>query len=304
MERDFSFQKLSSFLLKVFAMIFMVVDHVGIFLNAYAAGNEAMYNAAHICRLLGRIAFPLFIFMLSEGMRFTHDPKKYLLRLSYIWLPMIVAQTIDCYALNNQFGIGYFANPFTDLLCVGATLWMLRNKGAKKLYALIPAGYVILSYILNVYEHANNVTIHWLPALYRCDYSIFGLALGVGFFYGRDVVYLIGKKTLADMGISRDVFEESSQGRSVINAYNSVVLFVVNAALWGISFIGATANRSPFDPFYMSTFQAWSLLAMPFLLLYNGRRGYDSKWFRVFSYLFFVVHLVLIFAIFRVSFGY
>lgn len=304
MGREITYQKLSSFWLKVFAMTFMVVDHLGIFLQSYGFGNEAMQKAGYICRILGRIAFPLFIFMLAEGMRYTRNPKKYLFRISLIWLPMIIAQTIDAYGLNNQFGIGYFSNPFTDLLFVGMTLWLLKEKRWAKLFALLPAGYVILCYALNVFEHANDVTVNWLPSLYRCDYSIFGLAAAIGFFYGRDIVYFLVKGTLNDMGSSREMFEESSQGRGINNAFNALVLFAVNAILWGISFIGQTATRSPFDPYNMSSFQAWSLLAIPFLLLYSGKRGYDSKPFRVFCYLFFVVHLVLIFLIFRVSFGY
>ena len=304
MHRERNYQILSSFWLKVIAMIFMVVDHVGVFLESYGFGNDAMQTAARVCRILGRIAFPLFIFMLAEGMRHTRSPKKYLLRISLIWAPMMLAQTIDAFALGNKFGIGAFSNPFTDLLFVGATLWLLKEKGCLKLLALIPASYVILCYVLNVYEHANDLTVVWLPRLYRCDYSIFGLVAALGFFYAPNVIYFLTKNTLNDMGVSREVFEESGQGRGVINAFNAVILFAVNAALWGISFIGRTATRSPFDPFNMSLFQAWSLLAIPFLLLYNGKRGYDSKPFRVFSYLFFVVHLVLIFVIFRVSFGY
>ena len=46
------------------------------------------------------------------------------------------------------------------------------------------------------------------------------------------------------------------------------------------------------------SFETYSLLAIPLLYLYNGKRGYDSKAFRWITYLYFPVHLVVLFLIF------
>ena len=58
---------LSEFVLKVVAIITMTLDHLGIFLNAYFAEGSAAYLTGNVFRILGRIAFPLFAFMLAEG---------------------------------------------------------------------------------------------------------------------------------------------------------------------------------------------------------------------------------------------
>jgi len=62
---------MSSFVLKIIAIITMFIDHVG-----YAIfGKFSFFN------YIGRIAFPIFAFQISEGYSHTKDLKKYFLRL-------------------------------------------------------------------------------------------------------------------------------------------------------------------------------------------------------------------------------
>ena len=62
---------MTSFTLKLIAMITMFIDHFG-----YAImGQFSFFN------LFGRLAFPIFAFQISEGFIHTKSVKKYLLRL-------------------------------------------------------------------------------------------------------------------------------------------------------------------------------------------------------------------------------
>lgn len=71
------FQKgISGSSLKIIAISAMFLDHVGaIFLSAFPAPYYAL-------RLIGRIAFPIFAFLLVEGFLHTKHLKKYCLRLT------------------------------------------------------------------------------------------------------------------------------------------------------------------------------------------------------------------------------
>jgi len=88
--------------LKIIAMIAMFIDHIGAAVFArmlmatglnnmdttnadlvmeWVSANADVYGAYTICRMIGRIAFPIFCFLLVEGFRHTSDAKKYAIRL-------------------------------------------------------------------------------------------------------------------------------------------------------------------------------------------------------------------------------
>lgn len=297
---------LSQFVIRIIALLSMTSDHVGIFMLTYL-GQANPWGLA--LRAFGRLAFPLFIFMLAEGMIHTHNAKKYMARLGIVLGIMIVAEAILIYAMKMD---GIAGNPFLDLALCGLILLFLRNleePGKKKLYALLallPLAYLGISFGVNLYEVSNKglINVIWFPKFIRADYNIFGLFLTLGFYYSYKVASLLGKKNAEMVGMSLEEYQSSVSYRKSVNILMMLTLLVTVVIFWGISFIGMNPDTGfrPFDVYSMS-YESYCLIVLPFLYFYNGTRGYDSKWFRIFNYLYFPVHMVFIFAVFALIFG-
>lgn len=60
--------------LKILAAIFMVIDHIGVI----------FFPDVIALRIIGRLAFPIFAFMIAEGCRYTKNKKRYLLIIALL----------------------------------------------------------------------------------------------------------------------------------------------------------------------------------------------------------------------------
>lgn len=101
---------MTSVLLKLLAMLFMTIDHVGLF----------FLNNNMICRGIGRAAFPLFVFLFCEGFLYTRNPKKRMFKI--FALALITEPIFDillfrkAFCLDSQNVLWLFA--LTGLACL------------------------------------------------------------------------------------------------------------------------------------------------------------------------------------------
>ena len=72
--------QLSSNQLKLIALVLMTVDHVGLLL----------FPGLRVLRIIGRLAFPIFAYMIAEGCRYTSNRLRYFLGIFCLGLAMQV----------------------------------------------------------------------------------------------------------------------------------------------------------------------------------------------------------------------
>lgn len=69
---------MSANVLKIIALITMTIDHMGFIL----------FPDFVWMRIVGRISFPIFAFLIAEGCRYTHSRLRYLLQISLMGISM------------------------------------------------------------------------------------------------------------------------------------------------------------------------------------------------------------------------
>jgi hypothetical protein len=288
-------QILNEFGLKLIAILFMTLDHIGLFLMQHPpATNSAQHVVGYVFRALGRIAFPLFAFMLAEGIQKSHNPKAYLFRIAIVWGVSVSASALAAHFASLTFE----PDPLTDLLMDGLVLYCLSLPKWKKLYALLPLSYIGLSYGVQLYENYHSlVSVVWLPSYLRVGYGIFGLLIALGFFYSGKIASFIAKKSLAPLGEDAPAqYEDFVTGKSyrgLVNLTGMAFLFFFTLVFWGFSYLDIRLDT------IKVSLETYCLLALIFLYLYNGKRGPDNKAFRILTYSYFPVHLAILYVIFH-----
>ena len=103
---------MTAFDIKLIAIITMLIDHTG-----------AVLELPIFTRMIGRIAFPLFVFLIAEGCRHTKSMEKYLLRLGAFAL---ISEIPFDLAFNNDINFLYNTNIFYTLFLGVACVYAKR----------------------------------------------------------------------------------------------------------------------------------------------------------------------------------
>lgn len=253
--------QLTSFHLKLVAMAFMFVDHFGVMvLDPYLGTGSVAYLAA---RILGRIAFPLFAFMVVEAVQYTRNFNRYFLRLT----SMAAIMGVSMYVLTEFFNIAIPAgNIFIELALGALLIYSLNTYDYRRFLFFIPLLYIPLANRLN------------LPNYLQPDYGDYGLVLMLGFYFAKRLSVSYGLPSWVPRNLS--VGQWSAFALLAIH-FVWILMLAIFTDL-GIGSMGI---------------QALATLAVPFLYLYRGELGYHARWFKFFSYAFYPLHFVVLYII-------
>lgn len=159
---------LSNFDLKLIAIITMTIDHIGVVFGT------PFYN---LLRAVGRLSFPIFAFLLTEGYVHTKSFGKYFFRLLVLAL---ISEVIYDYVFYGSF-IYLEANNIFFTLALGLlTLWLLdKSRTLVKKYfkekidltIILPITYLLIIVVMGLIAEFLNFS-----------YGMLGI-LVISFFY-------------------------------------------------------------------------------------------------------------------------
>lgn len=142
--------------LKILALITMTVDHIGV---------QLLPNLT-VLRIIGRLSFPIFAYMIAEGCRYTRDRRRYLLTLAVM---AALFQLVYFFAMGSLYQ-GIFV---TFTLAVSLIFAIDRARERRTAAAWLPAGGVFAAILLL----SVCLPMWWQTSDFAVDYDIWGILL-------------------------------------------------------------------------------------------------------------------------------
>ena len=115
---------MSALVLRVIACITMLIDHIG-----YQIGNLE-------CRMIGRVAFPIFVFLIINGYRHTSNKAYYALRLAVFAMISQIPFSFFCYNRIDFSHGNVMVTLFLALICIWTADSMSRNNYLRWVFLL------------------------------------------------------------------------------------------------------------------------------------------------------------------------
>lgn len=140
-------KKLDTFTLKMIAIVSMLIDHVGF----------VFFPEEMIFRIIGRISFPIFAYVLSEGFVYTRDVKKYLLRLGIFALLSEVPY--DLAIMGSVLELSQQNVFFTLFIAVLMLYVMSKMKNMMLQYVVVIAAVLLCQFLHTDYSNIGVLMV-------------------------------------------------------------------------------------------------------------------------------------------------
>jgi hypothetical protein len=250
---------MSAFILKTIATLCMLIDHIGAVFDA---------DTPEVFRYIGRIAFPVYAFMIAYGCKKTRDIKKYLMRLGLFALISEIPFDL-AFEYARQINFFRFTNVFYTLFlgaaCVAVYQLICENRPGTES--------IMRSLLFKLLAVVAVIPIMILANLLDTDYGV----LGVIYIF---IFYLV-----------------NTESRLVRTLIMAAIVFVMYGYpfLYSVAYpvFGAWLPILPGGIFftYELTKFWFALTAAVLVYFYNGKQGLKGKWVKWGFYAFYPAHL-------------
>lgn len=309
---------MTTFWLKIIAIATMLIDHIGqlLFLNhkyivtKFSISYDVLNNVLDIMRGIGRLAFPIFAFLLVVGFTHTHNRKKYfsnllifgiISQIPYALLNSNIhpirdgAKNVFIFDPNDIEVLFYIIISLYIMVCIFCYHKFISHKFKDK-------GMIILICALAI-PLLNYVTFGYVTFLGGTNSVFYTLAFGLYACYCYEKFIPLKKRpisdyllllplalTLAGIGLQ---FDYGMLGIALIVALFAFKKHKPIQAL--IVFLWGFLTYNQFNIHIGFTVHLWPTLGIALaalmVLIYNNKKGYNIKWF---FYTFYPAHLLVL----------
>lgn len=197
-------QILNSFHLKMIALVTMLIDHLG----------DIFFPECELLRIIGRMSFILFAFLLVEGTKHTKHFDNYLKKL-FIWA--IISEIPFDLAINGEAFHWEYQNVFWTLFLSALGIYFLQKNPAHYYKILVP-GIVLMTTII-----------------LRSDYDFLGVIIIYTFYFSKNILWKISFISMANillgfiskiqffgiLGMIPILFYNGKRGKKTVNIFYS-----------------------------------------------------------------------------------
>lgn len=154
---------MSAFVLKVIALISMICDH----------SSYVIFGRFSFLNYIGRIAFPIFAFQITEGYTHTRNLKSYLLRLFAFALISQAPFMLFTSIISSKFSLNIFFTLFLGLISITLFDRLYKLEYKHKLFHYF---YILIGFL-------TVALIAFLAEITSCDYGYYGIIIIFVFYF-------------------------------------------------------------------------------------------------------------------------
>lgn len=267
-------REINRFGIQIIAYVTMFVDHFAVILLYPLLTGSALQDASipepisySILRKIGRLSFPLFAFMISEGVAYTKNGIKYFVRLLLLSLASIIP-----YGLAFQtYGVNHICSNVLFTLSIGALMLLLVKHIEEKFTCRKELSRLLQGIIILLSATAAQ--------LIHADYGLYGVILILLFYICRRNrnrifpvcgLWMVGGCCLYYIAL-------------ILQEYS-----FAEFKSWGVNVFGQICAESVLA-------NCCAIFSLFIIYFYNGKEG--TKIPRVVTYLFYPVHLILLWVV-------
>lgn len=232
-------------MLKIIACVLMLIDHIG----------AALFPEVIILRMIGRVSFPIFAYLIAIGYSKTRSFSKYLCRL-------LIFAAISQIPFSLAFNDGIRIHSLYDLLkfVIGSPNPHLN------IFFTLAIGLIVI----RVWDTGRSIqgksfsilALGLTAQAFSTDYGIYGIAMILAFY----------------------IFKDNKLKMIISQTIVFIIFYATQILLMSLDYPGVVIKFVWFN-------QALSLIALVFIFRYNDKKG---KGLKCFFYAFYPVHLLVI----------